>query len=465
MLRISRDEAKRAGAMAGPKTVVSAQATLETLIEASQVRLPKTAAAIEPIGGLLGRRLYAEAFTRVLDLIPIASQECNRPAVLILDEFLLLEELGLAHAFHELGKRVMTWSSSLFILSSSSPYRARMILRERLQLLFGQFELLTLDALDPMTVASWIKQQLLRLRNHATVAPFLIRWLGAYPWYLTVFLKRAQELITLNRAREFGEPLFMHTAWDVLGNAEGVLHQWCVSRAGKLSSTRKGRRALDALLHIAQGVRTATELGRRIGRASLTEALQLIVEEDLAQRNGTCWTVADPILRCWLSTVVQAQQREAVPDPTLMRQSFERYLQSLWMQWQQFDRLSFPEQVASLFHQFSEETVSLDSRTGRLPQFDQITTQPVEATQRDAYLVADSAGRRWCASLNDGVVNEQIIATFEAFCKTQHPKPSRKLLITKTSLGEHVRVLAKTANMWVWESQDLNLLARLYGHL
>ncbi len=447
---------------------------LDALLQHAESRFPKTVTAIRPIEALLTRRLFGEAFNRTLDTIPVMSEERGQPCALILDEFLFLEDLGLVHAFHELGKRVMTWPSTLFILSSSSLYRARMILRERLQLLFGQFELVSLDALDHAAMTAWVQQELRGVRGANAVSPFLIQWLGAYPWYLMVFLKRLKELAALGKRLDFTptrgvvwgftEALFLQTAWDVLGSTEGPLHQWCVSRTEALARGRVGARAMDVLMHVAAGARTATEIGKRTGRAGLSEALQLLVEQDLAERNGMCWIVTDPLLRCWLSSVLSAQRAESRLSSTDGRQRFEQGVRSLWTQWMHAHQLSFPEQVVSLFTKFCDETVSLDSKTGRLPKFDTINTQRVDPLGTGAYLIAQGEGKRWCATVQEGPVDENVITKFDAFCRSQTPKPSRKVVITKSHMDQNARLLAKAANMWVWEPEELNALMGLYGH-
>ncbi|MBI2495779.1 MAG: ATP-binding protein [Candidatus Omnitrophica bacterium] len=456
----------QAGLQGDRLPLTSVHQSLEPLLRQLEDRLPKTVAAIRPIEGLLTKRLFGDAFGRALDLIPILTAECGRPCVLILDEFLFLEELGLAHAFHELGKRVMTWPHTLFILASSSCHRARMILRERLQLLFGQFELVTLDAIDPAILTTWVQRELKGVRGARAVSPFLTQWMGSYPWYLTVFLKRFRELAALGKQPDFTEVLFLQTAWDLLGSPEGMLRQWCVSKTEGLTRSRLGARAVEALMQIANGARTTTEIGKRIGRAGLPEALQLLVEHDLAKRNGMCWVVTDPILRCWLSGVLSAQRSEPGFPTAAHRQQFERYLRELWTHWMHTHQLSFSEQVVGLFAKFADETVSLDSKTGRLPKFQTIRTQrPESAAGTEAYLVAGGAGKHWCASVQEGPLDENAIGRFDAFCRRQTPKPSRKVVITKSMLDQNARLLAKAANMWVWGSDDLSTLMGLYGQI
>jgi hypothetical protein len=434
---------------------------LPSLLAAAATELPKTAAALAPVEGLLARRLYGEALSRTLDVIPVLVAERGQPCALVLDEFLYLEELGLVHAFHELGKRVMTWPSTLFVLTSSLPGRARAILRERLQLLFGQFELITLDSLEPDTASAWVMRELKGLRGVQGMVPFLIHWLGAYPWYLSVVVKRLKELAAIDRHRSLTDALLLSATWDMLGEPDGPLHQWCAVRLEQLSHARHGRRAMEILMALARGARTATDLGAQTGRAGLTSALQMLSEHELAQRNGTCWMIPDPALRCWLASV--AAERSGARDAAeAARERCHAYLRGLWMRWLQTQQLTFTEQVAGLFAKFADDTVSLDSKTGRLPKFEQIVTRRPATPGPEAYLVADGQGRRWCAAIQQGPVDEGAITGFDAFCRSQTPKPTRKVLVAKSGMDENARVVAKTANMWVWDADDLAVLASLF---
>ena len=442
--------------------LLPSEASLEPLLQRAGPDLLRTAAAVRAIEPLLARRLYGEALGRALDIIPVLIEESGRPCVLILDEFLYLEDIGLTHAFHELGKRVMTWPKALFMLSSSSVYRARTILRERLQLLFGQFELVGLERIDPDQAAVWIRQELRGIRGAKGMSPFLTQWLGGYPWYLTVLLRRLRELASLSPAPESAEALFLKTMWDLLGSSGGTFQQWCASRIDELSHSRGGARALEALIHIACGTRTITELGKRIGRGGLSEALQLLVERDLAQRNGTCWMVPDPVLRCWVSTVLVAQRSHAQPSGAETRRRVEDNLRARWADWMRTTQLSFPDQVTALFGKFSDDTVSLDCKTGRLPKFQSISAHVPGPASDAVYLIAEGQGRRWCASVHAAPVAEASITEFDAFCRAQSPRPSRKVIVGKAGLEENARLLAKAANMWVWEGQDLHALMGLY---
>jgi hypothetical protein len=216
-------------------------------------------------------------------------------------------------------------------------------------------------------------------------------------------------------------------------------------------------------VQIARGARTATEVGRRVGRGGLSEALQLLIEQDLAQRNGTCWLVTDPILRGWLSSVFAAQRADAQPDTDATRQRFDAHLRTLWADWVAAHTLPLTQQVVGLFGKFAEETVSIDSKTGRLPRFQAITTH--QPRGEASYVVAEGQGRRWCATVQDRAMDEAAVAEFEAFCRGQTPRPVRKVVITRGGLDQNAKLLAKAANMWVWEAEELTTLMGLYGRV
>ena len=121
--------------------------------------------------------------------------------------------------------------------------------------------------------------------------------------------------------------------------------------------------------------------------------------------------------------------------------------------------------MVELFGKFCDDTVSLDSRTGRLPKFDAIASHQPETPDGGMYVVADSQGKRWCATVQERAVNEAVISQFDTFCRSQLPKPTRKVVIMNSTMDPNVRLLAKAANMWVWEATEINRLLELYGQL
>jgi len=177
-----------------------------------------------------------------------------------------------------------------------------------------------------------------------------------------------------------------------------------------------------------------------------------------------CWVIPDPLLRCWLAAILPVQRSGSPVGDAAIRAGFEHYLLGVWNQWMQSTQLSFPEQVTRLLTNFRDDTVSLDSKTGRLQRFSTVALQrPSEAQGSAVYLIAEGEGRRWCCTVQEGLVDEPMIARFEAFCRAQTPRPSRKIVISRRGVDDNARLLAKAKNMWLWAADELDVLLDWYG--
>jgi hypothetical protein len=197
-------------------------------------------------------------------------------------------------------------------------------------------------------------------------------------------------------------------------------------------------------------------------RRNLSATLQLLAEHDLIQRTGACWVIADQLVACWLTAVHSPNQARGSLDRKTATDLFEQALRAIWSRWLEATHQPLANRVNRLLSEFRNETVVLDSKTGRLPSFQALSASR-PSQREETYLVADSGDRRWCCLVHEGKLEEAGIVAFEQFCRTQAPKPSRKVVVAKEGLELNARLLAKAANMWVWEPEDMNVLFLLYG--
>ncbi|MBI2885400.1 MAG: ATP-binding protein [Candidatus Omnitrophica bacterium] len=446
---------------------------LPELLAAAAPMAPRTVAAIQLLEQTAGGQAQADTFLGILDLVPLIHKELRRPCLLVFDEFLHLEDLGLSHAFHEVGKRVMTWPFATFLVTSSATARARTILHERLHLLFGQFEIMTLGPIEPQAAIAWMEQILPGAGRQPELTSFLLRWNGQAPGYLVGLLTRLHELAILNQetrqatiahlSADHLNTLVEQAVWDVLGSPEGAWHQRFAAQVERLAHQPHGLLAREALLAIAQGARTNQAVAQRCGtRRKLPQVLQGLVEAELVQQHGACWMISDQPFACWLTGVLGPTLANGWPDRDRAQQHFVEAFRAMWTGWHEVAHTPLVERVGELFGKFRNETVLLDQKIGRLPAFGAFSTHRPHK-QGGAYLIATGEERRWCCLIHEGQLDETAIANFERFCRTQAPRPLRKVVIAKGGLDLNAKLLAKEANMWVWEPDEMNLLFRLYG--
>jgi len=434
---------------------------LTSLVDRAASLAPKTVEAAQQLTRPAGHA-HVEAFTHALDLVSVLHKELQRPCLLVLDEFLHLGDLSVSHAFHELGKRVITWPYTLFLVTSSSSLHARDILRERLQLLFGQFELVCLGPTELGAASSWVQQQLPGGAERTDLGRFLLHWTGSFTWSLKVLVKRMKELQQRD-GQALNEAMVVQAAWDTLGSPDGVLYHWSSAQLLRLAAARHGALAREALFAIARGERTSQAIADHCqARSHLSQALQLLVEEDLVARKGACWVIPDQLFAFWLGAVYDPFRDRRQGDLPAVADRFEWAFRALLSSWVRASHLSLAERIGGLFTQFHNETVSLDHKTGRLPAFRTVRTL-ASSDVAEVYLVADGESHRWCALIHEGRLEEPGVAAFERFCQTQSPRPSRRVVVANEGLELNAKLLAKESNMWVWEPDDINLLCLLYG--
>jgi hypothetical protein len=436
----------------------------EALLERAAAIAPTTVEAIHQLGRTAGSHLHGEVALQALDLIPLAHRELQRPCVLVLDEFLCLGELGSAHLFHELGKRVVTWPYTVFVLTSSASAKAREILRERLHLLFGQFELVRLGPVEAAPAVAWMGQELSASAASAGPMRFLLQWAGHSVWSLQLLVRRMRELERLGGRSPRLEGVLTRGLWDTVGSPDGAIHQRLRARLERLDAVRHGSLAREALLAIARGARTTQAVAQQCqARRNLPQALELLVEEDLVTRSGGCWVMLDQVLRLWLTAVCDPVQAQGLPEPAQAGERVEAAARALVGDWLRAARQSLAERMGTLFAQFQNETVLLEHKTGRLPAFRMFRAAAASPSGGTSYLVADAPTHRWCCLIAELAIDDSVVSAFERFCQEQSPRPSRKVVVAPKGLDPNAKLLAKESNMWMWEPEDLRLLCLLYG--
>ena len=118
--------------------------TFPFLIRSLKSAIPKTLQRMRLVKKLTVKRRYDQAYQMLLSLSSMIHQECGRRILIILDDFDRLAELRLNDPFGDFGKEIMVQKETMFLVTSSRLSRSESIFREKLSLLFGNFEVIEL---------------------------------------------------------------------------------------------------------------------------------------------------------------------------------------------------------------------------------------------------------------------------------------------------------------------------------
>ncbi len=173
-----------------------------SLLLAADPIVPRTTEKIRAFKKMMRREKSAVLIKELFSLSEVLSQETGKKMVLMLDEFDRLEKLLPVEPFSALGKEIMVQKNTLYLVASSSPVRAQEIFREKLSMLFGNFEVIRLGPLGFTETIQFLEAHLPERRLTQAQQQFLIRLPNGFPNYLELIADRIHTRVVSDAMNE-----------------------------------------------------------------------------------------------------------------------------------------------------------------------------------------------------------------------------------------------------------------------
>ena len=147
----------------------------------------------------------------------------------LLDEFHLLGSYKIKDPFLCFAKEIMTQKDTMYIVSSSEVASIKKILSEKLALLFGNFEKITLGGFDCETSDAFLKKKLASIKINDELLDFIIAFADGHPFYLDVLSGKINELMGNLRFRMATTPMLSQALEELLFDSRGTLNQFFIN--------------------------------------------------------------------------------------------------------------------------------------------------------------------------------------------------------------------------------------------
>jgi len=436
------------------------------LLESVHSRLPHTAKVIKRIQSLSGHSKTTEAYRELIALPQTFAKEADKFCLLILDAFENLQELGIANAFQELGKRVMTQKRCLYIVTSSYPGVAQRILSEKLSLLFGNFEVIHIRPFDLKTSHAFIRSQFKDIKLGEQLDDFLVEFTGGHPLYLRLICQEAKTLMAVHSQREIFMPLMFQAIEDILFNPRGMLGTHFQMTASRLCEGRSNLMVAHILMALADGKRKLRDLvtGPGMKQSQVKQKLARLAEIGIVHKNGNYYYMDDKLLRYWLKYVFAKQWRSLVNDPAQERLQFREELTRSFEDFRLNLQRDLSSRIVELLHCFEEESLQINGRRYKLPLFRNIVRERLQDVSDEPFEIikASSANGDWVIVLKMGAIGENDVNEVVRELKKYAQKPQKCILISLATIDDNVRVRALQERMWIWNEGELNTLLTLF---
>jgi len=436
---------------------------LKALIKNCRKGLPKTTDAIEKIEDFIRKKDYDSAYDTLLDLSKFAHADSGINCAVIIEEFDKLAGYKLNQPFSALGKKIMSQRNTFYIVTSSSVQQARLILAEKLQLLFGNFEIIQLEEFDFASSRDFLLSRLEGFSISELYGRFIINFTNGHPFYLDVIANKIKELLVNQRKARVTTSILEQALDEVLFDSNGELYQHFINVINANCRNKNGIDILSVLTLISDGNCRANQIVESLNSSvkSVSGAIEGLKAAGLVEKTGVFNKIDDPVLRFWLKNVYHKSRTDFTADSSLRKKIFMLNIKKSSSDFMRSSKEDLYEKIVDLFKAFGDDIIEIEHKRYVLPKFGDVATRVIG--ENGPYIVCHSKGKNWICQIRERKVGEKHILDFLKDSKAGKYKFHRKVLIVIDGMEDNAKLLAKGSGVWTWNLRTLNMLLDLYG--
>ncbi|HNX69349.1 MAG TPA: ATP-binding protein [Candidatus Omnitrophota bacterium] len=437
--------------------------TLNGLLREAESVIPKTAIAVKHLQRLIRQDKNASAVRELFMLSGTLARETGKKVILMIDEFQSLEKLPTPDPFLLLGKQMMLDKEVLYLVTSSATDRAREIFREKLSLLFGNFEVLELAPFGFMEMEQYLATRMPAHRWPVELKKFLFHMTDGEPIYLDLLIDRLETY----EVREFPQDVSPAVLLD-------VFCQELFDRRGRIALLFEKR--IDQCAHLAKQsgpyIRAMLALSHNRHKlipiaafieetvAETQKVLKRLVQEGLIVKSGSFHCIPDFLFRFWVREVFQKRHDLFLPEERILRKRLFDELNRVLDLCARMTDEDLGLRFEALLKEFRNDVLEIDQKKIQCPQFSE-TVLLRHMPHSMFSLAARGARGRWAFYLSSEWIGESEIEMVVADAKRLR-NVQRKVLISLDGMDPNARLIAQEAKMQLWDLRYLNALLDLY---
>ena len=438
---------------------------LSDLLRLCADRVPNSVALVSRILEAAERGRDEEAFDRLWDLPQMVSQEAGVSCLLVLDEFQLLRQFPIKDPFGCLGRHIMV-QSTMYILASSQPAQARSILREGLNLLFGQFEIIEMEPLHPAACREAFRSACPGHGKDPLLEHLLLELVQGYPGYLDLLLQGLSRSRLAETADK--ERVVLDMLEALLLDPQGALRARCEQRLRVLPAHRNRRAWIQVLMAASAGSHRVPQIAAAIGRShsQVLSALSVLEEAGLVSKQGAFYRIPDRFFELWMLAAYPVFQGMDQIDPAYTRARFRDAAWSWIAKVYEGGHRSIEDQIRALAALWDGDLVEIDGHRIVLPRFHEIRVENRSGAAtflRAVRAEHGSPGPDWIIVPWSGRLEESQARSLASGLSASSWKECRKLLFGAYPVDINARLVLHEAKIRFWDLHALNNLLDLYG--
>jgi len=434
---------------------------LEYLIKECEKEIPQTVASVKSILKQIEANENDNAYSELLNLTSIFKEESKKCCIVIFDEFHNLSRIGIRDPFKDFGKKIMTQKDTMYIVTSSEVVSIKKILSEKLALLFGNFEKITLGGFDCETSRAFLQKRLSSIKISDELLDFIITFADGHPFYLDVLTSKINELMSNLRFRMATTAMLSQALEELLFDSRGTLNQFFINLLQDLIDS-KMENSRETLIAIAHGLYKRNDLVKWTGynNREISTHLKVLIEKNLIHPSGNVYRFYDKVLQFWLRRVYHKRRTTLIDNISEKAKNFRDEVEALIQQFFAKSKTDITIRIKELLDSFNNEIVEINSKKRRLIHFDK--TEITEDGEKK-YIIGYFEDKLYLTYISKKKIDENDILDFIAYGMRYKPKLQRRIILPLRNMDINATLMAKEMKMWIWDFDTLNELLDIFG--
>lgn len=427
---------------------------LDFLVKKSERYAPKTTAKIKAILLGLEKRKRNDIFSETLSLCESINEETGKCCTVILDEFHNLETMGIKNLYREWSKLLILQKNTMYLIISSMKFKTKGILSKNLSLLFGNFELMTVEPFDIRTSEDYLKSKTLSLNNG--LKKFIIHFTGGWPFYLELISEE------ISKAKQANLTEILE---NILFEPAGILNQRFSNYLKRfLDDSRYGNEYISILHLIAEGNNRLKDIAHILHKPQKEINLRVnrLLELDTITRSADFLKINDRVLGFWLKFVYQGKSNSLTFDAKNQKLFFRENIDKMIQNFLAEANKPINERISEVLKLFQDDMLQIEKKKIRLSHFREI--KPLEFTSKKLKdgILGRSQDSLWILAIRNDSLTEEDVADFAKECKKYRNKQQRKIMVSLQDIDTNSRLRAMEEKIWMWDVNNLNYILDLF---
>ncbi|MFC1703410.1 ATP-binding protein [Candidatus Omnitrophota bacterium] len=437
--------------------------SLDYLIASAEEIIPGSIDLVKKIKQNIEKGKITEAYREIIDLPDLLSKETNQWCVIIIDNFHNLEELKITNPYQELGKRIMSQKKCMYIVASSSIFKAKEILTEKLALLFGNFEIIEIGLFNVEQSLSFVNVEFEGLQIEESYKKFIVDFTSGHPFYLTIVCSKLKNILESNNVRGVSLGILISCFEELLFYKWGILNQYFSNYLNRISLGKNNYIFISILLALVNGNNKINEISTALHQKKEDVSIKMnrLLEQNLLSRNGSFYYISSKLFRFWIKHVFHSRLATINHDSQYQLNAFRNSVKKEIDNFIDADKIDAFERVFELFNLFHNESVQLNGHKYRLSHLKDVRRFSLDENKK--WAIADSMSALWFILLNDKDCKEEDVINFLSECRKHKGKPQRRIVVSLNGIEANAKLRALGEKMWVWSAKEINALLNLYN--